>query len=53
MPPVDQVTAENPKAVEIIVAASKKPWAFSGPGHETDGGKANPQLVNKLLREKL
>jgi aspartyl-tRNA(Asn)/glutamyl-tRNA(Gln) amidotransferase subunit B len=51
---VDQVMARNPKAIEDFksgkTAAAK---ALVGQVMKATGGKANPALVNKILKEKL
>jgi aspartyl-tRNA(Asn)/glutamyl-tRNA(Gln) amidotransferase subunit B len=51
---IDKVIANNPKAVEDIRAGKDKAYGFlSGQVMKETKGRANPQLVNKLLREKL
>ncbi len=50
---VDEIIAANPDKVEAVkVKASMLGW-FVGQVMKTTGGKANPQSVNDLLREKL
>ncbi|NLM51437.1 MAG: Asp-tRNA(Asn)/Glu-tRNA(Gln) amidotransferase subunit GatB [Firmicutes bacterium] len=51
---VEQVIAENPKAVEDYRSGQAKALGFLvGQVMKHTKGKANPQMVNKLLREKL
>jgi aspartyl-tRNA(Asn)/glutamyl-tRNA(Gln) amidotransferase subunit B len=51
---VDKVIADNPKSVEDYRAGKKKAIGYLvGQVMKETRGKANPQLVNKLLREKL
>jgi len=51
---VDEVIAKNPKAVEEYRAGKKKAiGSLVGQVMKLTKGKANPQLVNKLLAEKL
>ena len=50
---VDEVIAANPKQVEQIKAKPKTFGWFVGQVMQKTGGKANPQAVNQLLREKL
>ncbi|OAT85432.1 Asp-tRNA(Asn)/Glu-tRNA(Gln) amidotransferase subunit GatB [Desulfotomaculum copahuensis] len=51
---IDQVLAGNPKVVEDYRAGKDKALGFLvGQVMKTTRGKANPELVNKLLREKL
>ena len=51
---VEQVMAENPDRVADYRGGNQKliGW-FMGQIMKASGGKANPQMVNKLLREKL
>ncbi len=50
---VDEIIAANPdKVVAVKVKASMLGW-FVGQVMKTTGGKANPQAVNELLRQKL
>ncbi len=50
---VDEIIAANPDKVEAVkVKASMLGW-FVGQVMKTTGGKANPQAVNELLRQKL
>ncbi len=50
---VDEVIAANPKQVEQVKAKPQTFGWFVGQVMQKTGGKANPQSVNKLLREKL
>ncbi len=51
---VDRVIAENPRSVEDYKNGKKKAIGFLvGQVMKATGGKANPQLANKLLQEKL
>jgi aspartyl-tRNA(Asn)/glutamyl-tRNA(Gln) amidotransferase subunit B len=50
---VDEVIAANPKQVEQVKAKPQTLGWFVGQVMQKTGGKANPQAVNKLLREKL
>jgi aspartyl-tRNA(Asn)/glutamyl-tRNA(Gln) amidotransferase subunit B len=51
---VDNVLSENPEAAEGIRAGREKAMAFLvGQVMKKTKGKANPQLVNKILREKI
>ena len=51
---VDEAIANNPKAVEEYKAGKKKAiGALVGQVMKATKGKANPQMVNKLLAEKL
>jgi aspartyl-tRNA(Asn)/glutamyl-tRNA(Gln) amidotransferase subunit B len=51
---VDQVIADNPKQVEQFKSGNEKTlgW-FVGQIMKATGGKANPGLVNEILRKKL
>jgi aspartyl-tRNA(Asn)/glutamyl-tRNA(Gln) amidotransferase subunit B len=50
---VDEIIAANPDKVDAVkVKASMLGW-FVGQVMKTTGGKANPQTVNDLLRQKL
>ena len=51
---VDQVIAENPDKVADVQGGKEKllGW-FTGQVMKLSGGKANPQAVNKILREKI
>jgi aspartyl-tRNA(Asn)/glutamyl-tRNA(Gln) amidotransferase subunit B len=54
MAAIEAVIAANPRAVEDIRAGKEKVYGFlSGQVMKETKGRANPQLVNKLLREKL
>ncbi len=51
---VDQVIADNPKVVEDYRAGKDKAMGFLvGQVMKATRGKANPELVNRLLKEKL
>ena len=51
---VDQVLADNPSEVEAFKGGKKKLMGFFvGQVMKKTKGKANPQTVNQLLREKL
>lgn len=51
---VDQVIAENPKSVEDFRSGKEKAIGFLvGQVMKLSKGKANPELANRLLREKL
>lgn len=51
---VDQVVAENPKAVEDFKAGKKKAvGALVGQIMKATKGKANPKMINELLNKKL
>jgi aspartyl-tRNA(Asn)/glutamyl-tRNA(Gln) amidotransferase subunit B len=50
---VDEVIAANPKQVEQVKAKPKTLEWFVGQVMQKTGGKANPQAVNQMLREKL
>jgi len=50
---VDEVIAANPKQVEQVKAKPQTLGWFVGQVMQKTGGKANPQAVNRLLREKL
>ena len=51
---VDEVIANNPKAVDEYRAGKKKAiGSLVGQVMKLTKGKANPQLVNKLLADKL
>ena len=53
-PVVDQVIAENPDVVAKIAAGDAKAMGFLvGQIMKYTQGRANPQVVNKLLRERL
>ena len=51
---VDQLVADNPKQVEQFQSGNEKVigW-FVGQVMKATQGKANPGLVNRLLRERL
>ncbi|MFZ5632578.1 MAG: Asp-tRNA(Asn)/Glu-tRNA(Gln) amidotransferase subunit GatB [Bacillota bacterium] len=51
---VDQVLADNPKVVEDFRSGKEKALGFLvGQVMKVTRGKANPEMVNKLLREKM
>ena len=51
---VEQVVAANPKQVEQFRSGNEKVFGFLvGQIMKATGGKANPQAVNEILREKL
>jgi aspartyl-tRNA(Asn)/glutamyl-tRNA(Gln) amidotransferase subunit B len=51
---IDQVLAQHPKEVKAFRAGKEKLFGFLvGQTMRATGGKANPELVNKILREKL
>jgi aspartyl-tRNA(Asn)/glutamyl-tRNA(Gln) amidotransferase subunit B len=51
---VDRVLADNPKVVEDYRAGKEKALGFLvGQVMKATRGKANPDLVNKLLRDKI
>ncbi len=50
---IDEVIAANPDKVEQAKAKPKMAGWFVGQVMQATGGKANPQAVNKLVREKL
>lgn len=51
---VDEVLAKNPKSVEDFRAGKERALGFLvGQVMKATRGKANPELVNKLLKEKL
>ncbi len=50
---VDEIIAANPDKVEQVKAKPSMLGWFVGQVMKTTGGKANPQAVNGILREKL
>jgi len=50
---VDEVIAANPDQVEQVKAKPKTLGWFVGQVMQKTGGKANPQTVNEILRQKL
>jgi len=51
---IDEVIADNPKSVQDYKAGKKKAMGFLvGQVMKATKGKANPQVVNKILQEKL
>ena len=51
---IQEVLSENPKALEEYKAGEQKStWFFVGQIMRKLGGKANPQIINKLLTEAL
>ncbi len=53
-PAIDQVISENPKIVEDFLGGKEKSFGFLvGQVMRYTKGRANPQAVNRLLRERL
>jgi len=53
-PVIDQVISENPKIVQDFLGGNEKPFGFLvGQVMRYTKGRANPQAVNRLLRERL
>ncbi|MBQ8850076.1 MAG: Asp-tRNA(Asn)/Glu-tRNA(Gln) amidotransferase subunit GatB [Clostridia bacterium] len=53
-PIIEKIIEDNPKAVEELRAGKGKTMGFFvGQAMKASGGSANPQIVNKLVREKL
>ncbi|NGX43334.1 MAG: Aspartyl/glutamyl-tRNA(Asn/Gln) amidotransferase subunit B [Chlamydiae bacterium] len=51
---VDQVLAENPQSIEAYKAGKEKAFSFLvGQVMKLTRGKASPQIVNELIKEKL
>ncbi|MEM8744035.1 MAG: Asp-tRNA(Asn)/Glu-tRNA(Gln) amidotransferase subunit GatB [Pseudomonadota bacterium] len=50
---IDEVIAANPQQVEQVKSKPQTLGWFVGQVMQKTGGKANPQMVNQLLREKL
>ncbi|MEL6666823.1 MAG: hypothetical protein AAFQ24_11855, partial [Pseudomonadota bacterium] len=50
---VDDVIASNPDQAAAVKEKPKTIGWFVGQVMKASGGKANPQAVNKILREKL
>ena len=50
---VDEIIANNPDQVEKAKAKPQLAGWFVGQVMKATGGKANPQAVQKLVREKL
>ena len=50
---VDEIIAANPEQVEQLKVKPKTMGWFVGQAMKASGGKANPQIVNQLLRSKL
>ena len=50
---VDEIIAANPKQVEQVRTKPKTLGWFVGQVMRATGGKANPDAVNAILREKL
>ena len=54
LPIIDEVIAKNPDNVEKFKAGNKKLLGFFvGQVLKATGGKANPQVVNQLVAQKL
>ena len=50
---VDEIIAANPKQVEQVKEKPKTMGWFVGQVMKASGGKANPQAVNEILKQKL
>ena len=50
---VDEIIAANPDKVAEVIEKPKMAGWFVGQVMKATGGKASPQMVNQLLREKL
>ena len=51
---IDKIISENPKNVEAYKSGKNKLFGFFvGQIMKNSGGKANPQLVNEILKKKL
>ena len=51
---IDKIISENPKNVELYKSGKDKLFGFFvGQVMTSSGGKANPQLVNEILKKKL
>jgi aspartyl-tRNA(Asn)/glutamyl-tRNA(Gln) amidotransferase subunit B len=50
---VDQIIADNPAQVEKAKQNAKLAGWFVGQVIKATGGKANPQVVNQIVAEKL
>ena len=50
---VDEVIAANPDQAAAVKEKPKSMGWFVGQVMKASGGKANPQAVNKILRDKL
>lgn len=50
---IDEIIAENPDQAAAVKEKPKTMGWFVGQVMKASGGKANPQAVNKILREKL
>ena len=50
---IDEVIAANPEQAASVKEKPKSMGWFVGQVMKASGGKANPQAVNKILREKL
>jgi len=51
---IDKIISENPKNVELYKSGKDKLFGFFvGQVMKSSGGKANPQLVNEILKKKL
>jgi aspartyl-tRNA(Asn)/glutamyl-tRNA(Gln) amidotransferase subunit B len=50
---VDQIIAENPEQAAAVKEKPKSMGWFVGQVMKASGGKANPQAVNEILKQKL
>ena len=50
---VDEIIAQNPDKIAAVLAKPSMLGWFVGQVMKSTGGKANPQAVNDLLRQKL
>ena len=50
---IDEIIAQNPDQAAAVKEKPKTMGWFVGQVMKASGGKANPQAVNKILREKL
>ena len=51
---IDKVMEENPRQVQQFRSGKNKLFGFFvGQAMKVSGGKANPQLVNEILKKKL
>ena len=48
---IEEVVANNPKALPIIRVETRSNWSFGRSDYEGTQGKANPQMINKILNE--
>ena len=53
-PVIDKIIADNPKNVELYKSGKTKLFGFfTGQVMKATQGRANPQLINELLKKKL